>query len=164
MGFGSDPSHIPILKKICMTHNVHILGQIYENKQHESYCYLPEEFPENAKIIYYRIKQTLKDDSFIYSESIKIGKGKIDYFILDQNYPNPFNPETNISVDILETTEFQITVYDLVGNVIKKIHSGILSKGMHNFSFNGSNLPTGIYFFEVKSPFSTHAIKMILAK
>lgn len=134
-----------------------------ENDQNKVYTFIDYKTVSN-EIIYYRIKQTLKDDSFIYSESIKIGKGKIDYFILDQNYPNPFNPETNISVDILETTEFQITVYDLVGNVIKKIHSGILSKGMHNFSFNGSNLPTGIYFFEVKSPFSTHAIKMILAK
>lgn len=48
----SSFSHIPILEKICISHDIHTLGHIYENKKNNSYVYLPKNFLENAKVIY----------------------------------------------------------------------------------------------------------------
>ncbi|MBU0561217.1 MAG: T9SS type A sorting domain-containing protein [Bacteroidetes bacterium] len=116
------------------------------------------------EIIYYRIKQVNKDGSVIYSATIKIGQGEIEKFSLAQNYPNPFNPKTTISLEVFAADEYDISVYDIVGKEIEKIHSGSLSQGAHTFTFDGSKIPSGLYFFEVKNNFSSQVVKMILAK
>jgi hypothetical protein len=105
-----------------------------------------------------------KDGSANYSPGVKLGSAQIDYFKVEQNYPNPFNPVTTVSVEVFFEAEFEITVYDLVGTKIKIIHKGPLTKGVHVFPFDGSNLTSGVYIFEVASPYSNQAIKMILAK
>ena len=127
------------------------------------YFYSDEKDPAD-EIVYYRLRQINKDESEVYSAPIKIGQGLKDIFSLDQNYPNPFNPVTQISVEMFESAEVEIYVYDIVGNKIEKLHSGSLSQGVHSFTFNGADLPSGIYFYEIKSALSTLVRKMILAK
>ncbi|PKL89088.1 MAG: hypothetical protein CVV23_07180 [Ignavibacteriae bacterium HGW-Ignavibacteriae-2] len=117
-----------------------------------------------SEIVYYRIKQINKDNSTTYSSILKVGQGERETFFIEQNYPNPFNPVTTTKVEILNTSEFNIVVYDLVGTKIADIYNGVLEKGIHKFDFDGSNLPSGIYFLEVSSKTSTQAIKMILTK
>lgn len=127
------------------------------------YYYSDEKDPLN-EIVIYRLKQINKDGSVIYSPQTKIGQGQKKTFIVDQNYPNPFNPFTSITVNIIEPDEFEIRVYDLVGKKIALLHSGPLSVGQHSFHFDGTDLPSGIYFYEVKSPKSLEVRKMILTK
>ena len=122
----------------------------------------PKDF--NNEVIYYRVKQINKNLSQVYSPSLKIGQGEIKLFNLGQNYPNPFNPQTTISIEILETAEVDIYVYDIVGEKVAIISKGVLSQGVHNFSFDGSNLPSGIYFCKAESDKFTDVRKMILAK
>ncbi|MBI9070622.1 MAG: T9SS type A sorting domain-containing protein [Melioribacteraceae bacterium] len=118
----------------------------------------------NSELIYYRIKQINSDSSIVYSNQIKIGQGEKEVFHLEQNYPNPFNPVTTINVEMFETNEVEITVFNLVGNKIEKLHKGVLAEGIHEFNFDGANLTSGIYFIEVKTNKVTRAKKMILAK
>lgn len=118
----------------------------------------------NDGIILYRVKQLNKNGSSIYSAPVKIGRGEANDFELHQNYPNPFNPLTKISIEIILDGEFQITVYDIVGERVAELHSGYLSKGIYDFEFNASGLPSGIYLYEVKSNLSSEVRKMILAK
>jgi hypothetical protein len=134
-----------------------------EEDEEKIYFYSDEKNPKD-EIVYYRLTQINKDGSKVFSAPIKIGLGLKDIFSLDQNYPNPFNPVTNITVEMFETAEVEIYVYDIVGNKIQKLHTGSLSQGTHTFSFDGTELPSGIYFYEIKSPFSTLVRKMILAK
>jgi len=65
---------------------------------------------------------------------------------------------------MLETIEVDIYVYDIVGEKVAVLNKGILSQGIHTFSFDGSSLPSGIYFCEAKSEKFTEVKKMILAK
>ncbi len=116
------------------------------------------------QIIYYRVKQINEDGTEILSSSVKVGRGKQTHFKVNQNYPNPFNPVTTVAVDVQRTSEFIVRVYDIVGNVIEKLHEGTLAEGTHRFDFNGSDLPSGLYFFEVKSEDELEVMKMILAK
>ncbi|MDD3556975.1 MAG: T9SS type A sorting domain-containing protein [Melioribacteraceae bacterium] len=115
-------------------------------------------------IILYRVKQINKNSNSVYSAPVKIGRGDATDFEVHQNYPNPFNPITKISVEVLVDGEFQITVYDIVGERVAELHSGFLSKGIYDFEFNGAGLPSGIYFYEIKSNLSSKVRKMILAK
>jgi hypothetical protein len=134
-----------------------------EEDANKIYFYSDEKNPED-EIVYYRLRQINKDGSEVFSAPIKIGQGLKDIFSLDQNFPNPFNPSTVISVEMFEAAEVEISVYDIVGNKIEKLHQGSLSQGIHTFTFNGVDLPSGIYFYEIKSPFTTLVRKMILAK
>jgi hypothetical protein len=127
--------------------------------------YYSDKRDEYENVAYYRVRQINYDGSDIYSASIKVGQSaKKENMRVGQNYPNPFNPATSFSVEMLETADAVINVYDLVGKTIKNLHEGTLSKGTHTFSFDGSSLPSGIYFYEVKTPSSSIIKKMILTK
>lgn len=77
-------------------------------------------------------------------------------FNLSQNYPNPFNPSTTVSYDVPHTGYVNITVYDMLGNVVKTLvhsaqtpgHYTIRWNGLNN---NGQNVASGIYFIQMRS-------------
>ena len=134
-----------------------------EEDLNKLYYYSDEKKPGN-EIVYYRLKQINKGGAVVYSSTVKIGQVEQLTFNLEQNFPNPFNPETRITIEMLEQDEVEIYVYDLVGKKIQKLHEGSLGQGRHSFVFNGANLPSGIYFFEAKTPTSSVVRKMILTK
>jgi len=127
------------------------------------YYYSDSKSPED-ELVYYRVRQENSDGTFVYSSQVKIGQGNVELFSINQNYPNPFNPVTTITIDMFESAEVDITVYDIMGKKIEKLHTGNLGEGIHTFTFDGSELPSGIYLYEVKSIYSTVVQKMILTK
>ncbi len=118
----------------------------------------------SAEVVYYRIKQINKDGSEVYSSRVKIGQGITEPFVVEQNYPNPFNPRTSIVVDLLEDTEVEITIYNLEGKEIARLYKGFLTSGIHKFSFDASELSSGVYLYKVSTPSFTNTKKMILTK
>ncbi|MCB9259440.1 MAG: T9SS type A sorting domain-containing protein [Ignavibacteriales bacterium] len=126
--------------------------------------YFTDELISENEVAYYRVRQINRDGSEVYSPEVKIGNKEIQEFNLSQNYPNPFNPVTSIYVEVIIPTEFRVNVYDLVGNKVAMLYHGYLAEGLHTFEFDGSSLPSGIYFYEVNSPKSQIVKKMILAK
>ncbi|MBN1301739.1 MAG: T9SS type A sorting domain-containing protein [Melioribacteraceae bacterium] len=142
----------------------HVLSTTYSTNNPDKTYTAVDEKNNMDEIVYYRIKQLNKNGQTLYSGVFKVGQAKRDSFILNQNYPNPFNPVTNTTVEVIYSSEFSIVVYDLVGNKIIDLYKGTLAEGVHTFSFDGSSLPSGIYFFEVTTPHATKAVKMILAK
>jgi len=90
-------------------------------------------------------------------------KVKESYFDA-KNYPNPFNPSTTISYTLKNATHVRLTVYDRIGREVQTLVDENQSAGTHTFEFNGSELPSGIYFYRIKTPEMTEVKKMILAK
>jgi hypothetical protein len=90
-------------------------------------------------------------------------KTEESYFEL-KNYPNPFNPVTTISYTLKEASNVRVTVYDRLGREVKTLVDENESAGTHNVDFNGSNLPSGMYFYRIQSGDKTEVRKMILAK
>ncbi len=68
---------------------------------------------------------------------------------LNQNFPNPFNPETSIWYQLENAGYVHLEVFDVRGNQIIDRVDGQHSKGPHNVSFNGGNLPSGVYFYKL---------------
>jgi glucose/arabinose dehydrogenase len=73
---------------------------------------------------------------------------------LGQNYPNPFNPTTTISYTIRSTGTSaiaftQLKVYNVLGKEITTLVSEAKPAGNYEVEFDGSDLPSGIYFYRL---------------
>ncbi|MFA8343199.1 MAG: T9SS type A sorting domain-containing protein [Rhodothermaceae bacterium] len=85
-------------------------------------------------------------------------------YILRQNYPNPFNPMTKISYGIPHKSLVEIKVYDSLGREIRVLKNKVLEAGNYTVSFDGVNLPSGVYFYQLKTDKYTKTRKMILLR
>jgi hypothetical protein len=86
-----------------------------------------------------------------------------DYY-LAQNYPNPFNPSTKINFGLKKAGNVEITVYNILGNKVAALFSGIKSAGNHSILFDAANLGSGIYFYKIVTNEFVQTRKMILEK
>ena len=85
-------------------------------------------------------------------------------FGISNVYPNPFNPLINFDVELLQTEVVDITIYDITGNKISIIHSGILNQGTHSFYWDAQDGATGIYMIQCKNKNSVSTQKILLMK
>lgn len=85
-------------------------------------------------------------------------------FALAQNYPNPFNPETVISLSIPRSSDVTVRVTDAMGREVRLLHEGRLEAGRHNLTFDGRELPSGTYFYQLISGTTVLTRSMLLIK
>ncbi|MFZ0456054.1 MAG: T9SS type A sorting domain-containing protein [Ignavibacteriaceae bacterium] len=85
-------------------------------------------------------------------------------YFLSQNYPNPFNPSTVISYDLLNAGFVTLRVYDIVGKEVATLVNGNQPAGTYNFTFDASQLASGIYFYQIRTGNFISTKKMILIK
>jgi carbonic anhydrase/acetyltransferase-like protein (isoleucine patch superfamily) len=83
---------------------------------------------------------------------------------LAQNYPNPFNPTTTIAYELLKTSETNLSVYNLLGQKVATLVNSKKSAGRHKILFNASSLPSGIYFYVLKTNDFIGKKKLVLLK
>lgn len=81
-----------------------------------------------------------------------IGTSVPSKFDLKQNYPNPFNPVTKIRFDVAKTSNITMKVFNIVGQeVAVLINNESVTAGTKEVTFNGSILPSGIYFYTLSN-------------
>ena len=90
-------------------------------------------------------------------------------FTLFQNYPNPFNTETNIMFKLPSPMPVTINIYNILGQVVRKLVDGIQAVGSHTIIWDGRNdsglsVPGGVYFFELKGKNKKTVKKMVLLR
>jgi hypothetical protein len=85
-------------------------------------------------------------------------------FVLSQNYPNPFNPSTTIRFSLPSNGFTSLKVYDVLGKEIATIINGTYGAGEHTIQFNASHIPSGIYFYTLRSGSFAETKKMLLLK
>ena len=88
----------------------------------------------------------------------------VDEFVLEQNYPNPFNPSTMISFTILSDQLITLKVFNALGEEVKTLVNGNLSKGTHSINFNADGLSSGFYLYKLESGNQVQVRKMMLLK
>jgi hypothetical protein len=96
------------------------------------------------------------------------------YYELFQNYPNPFNPITSIQYAVSSRQFVSLKVYDILGNEIATLVNEEKQPGTYEVEFsakggsasggNDYNLPSGIYFYQLKAGEYINTKKMILLK
>jgi len=85
-------------------------------------------------------------------------------FSLKQNYPNPFNPSTVIEYDLPVSGKVELKVFDILGKEITTLVNGFKPAGSYSIRFNASNLPSGVYFYRMKTTNNIMIKKMMLVK
>lgn len=86
-------------------------------------------------------------------------------FTLGQNFPNPFKFSTEITFHINKNGVVSLNVYDALGKKISVLVNQQMLPGTYKVSFDGENLPNGVYFYQLETMDGVSAVKkMILQK
>lgn len=85
-------------------------------------------------------------------------------FTLDQNYPNPFNPSTIIRYYLPDQARVRLSVYNALGKLVDTLVDETQRAGVHEITFDASNLSSGIYFYHLIANDQSTIRKMTLIK
>lgn len=85
-------------------------------------------------------------------------------FILYQNFPNPFNPSTSILFRLDKRSFVQLIIYDALGNEVNKLANQFMDEGLISVEFDGTALPSGVYYYRLKAEEYFETKKMILLR
>jgi hypothetical protein len=72
-------------------------------------------------------------------------------YSLEQNYPNPFNNSTIIQYTVPINSNVKITVYNLLGQIVKQLVNKVQYPGFYSISMDDSNLCSGVYFYHIEA-------------
>jgi hypothetical protein len=85
-------------------------------------------------------------------------------FALYQNYPNPFNPSTLISYQLPANSFVVLKVFDILGKEVTTLVNKEQNAGTYEVEFDGSNITSGVYFYQLKSECFIETKKFVLMK
>jgi len=94
----------------------------------------------------------------------------VNGYFLNQNYPNPFNPNTVISYQLPASrgeavnSLVMLKVYDVLGNEVESLVNQKQTAGIYEVDFNGSSLPSGIYYYKIIAGEFVQTNMMVLLK
>lgn len=87
-----------------------------------------------------------------------------DYELTVANYPNPFNPATTISYQLPANSDVKLDVYDVSGRLVQSLVNERQVAGAYNVPFNATELPSGVYIYQLTAADLVASGKMLLVK
>jgi choice-of-anchor B domain-containing protein len=108
-------------------------------------------------------------DTFHFTHIDPLGisnrEDRISEFQLKQNYPNPFNPITKIVFELSTVSQVSLKIYNSLGEeVFTLLDEETLSAGKQEVYFNASGLPSGTYYYSIRTPQLTETKQMLFLK
>ncbi len=85
-------------------------------------------------------------------------------FSLSQNYPNPFNPVTTILYQLPKSEFVNISIYNVVGQLVETLVNGHKDTGFHSVIWNANDIGSGLYFYRIEAGEYTETKKCIILK
>ncbi len=87
-------------------------------------------------------------------------------FQLEQNYPNPFASRTAISYNLDKKSDVRVTIYDVLGRVVRRYSMGSQDAGVHGIIWNGRDMmgrivAPGVYFYRLQARGRSEVRKML---
>jgi hypothetical protein len=78
--------------------------------------------------------------------------------------PNPFNPSTTLSFELPAASHISLKIYDNAGRLVSTLADGFREVGSHSVTFDGSELPSGVYLYRLQTGQNTSSGKLLLLK
>lgn len=85
-------------------------------------------------------------------------------FKLEQNYPNPFNPSTTIEFAIPQNGRYNISVYNILGQLVELLGADEYAAGYYKVNFDAGRLASGTYIYKLSGSNVNLIKKMLLLK
>jgi hypothetical protein len=85
-------------------------------------------------------------------------------FALNNAYPNPFNPTTAISFALPQAEQVSLTVFNIAGQEVASLATGMMEAGTHNVTFDAAQLGSGVYLYTLQAGSFSETKKMVLVK
>ena len=70
---------------------------------------------------------------------------------LYQSYTNPFNPSAKIAFDVPVASHVTLLVYNVLGQAVVRLYDGEMVPGSHEVAFNGRDLSSGVYYYQLRA-------------
>lgn len=131
----------------------------------------------------YSVSQLVATDEYLYKtggtfNSYQIPLPELDAhwestqlveFTLSQNYPNPFNPVTAIHYDLPEDALVNITIYDMMGRIVKTMVNAQQNAGYKSVIWDATNnagqsVSAGLYLYTIQAGKFRQTKKMVMLK
>ena len=110
-------------------------------------------------------------DAISVFDNSSVGIKRIDNFSLNNiyNYPNPFNPITTLRYDLPNDGLVNITIYDMMGRIVKTLVNGSQTAGFKSVQWNATNdknepVSAGLYLYSIQAGEFRQTKKMVLLK
>lgn len=116
--------------------------------------------------LYYRLKQVDHNGDTKLSDITEVNRMEVPgSLVLEQNYPNPFNPATNIRFTVKNSSQTTLRVYDAIGTMVQELFNGNAESGKtYSVKFDGKELSSGVYFYQLTSGNNIESKKLLLLK
>jgi hypothetical protein len=102
---------------------------------------------------------------YTFSLGVSLNSGERPHgFNLSQNYHNPFNPSTTIVYQVAKVGLVTLTIYDVLGRDVVMLVNEVKPAGVYTTVWNAIQMPSGMYFSQLKSNGEEQIRKMILMK
>jgi hypothetical protein len=85
-------------------------------------------------------------------------------FTLSQNYPNPFNAKTNITFNLENASNIELSVYDITGAKVASLVNSRMDAGQHSINWDANDVASGVYYYSLKTNGEESTRKMTLLK
>ncbi len=79
-------------------------------------------------------------------------------------YPNPFSNKVSIELNLVQSAEVTIEIFDITGRVLQKLTDKELSSGKHIFNWDANTIEPGLYFYTVRSGSDAFTRKLVLSR
>ena len=101
-----------------------------------------------------------------YTGSTKLSASinMLDNYSINAAYPNPFNPTTQMSLTLNTTADVSVKVFNMNGQLISEIANGTMTSGVYNFTWDGTNAASGVYFLQTEVNSDVNSQKIMLVK
>jgi len=81
---------------------------------------------------------------------------------LEAVYPNPFNPLLSAIIALPSKSDLNVRIYSLLGKQVAELANGHYSPGYRKFTFNASELSSGIYFIHAEVPGKMNEVRKVV--
>jgi hypothetical protein len=85
-------------------------------------------------------------------------------YSLSLNFPNPFNSATTISYDLSRPGHVALEIYNILGRRVTTLVNQDQPAGHHRITWDAGEMPSGFYFYRIKSRDYSEKKRMLLLK
>jgi hypothetical protein len=85
-------------------------------------------------------------------------------FGLNQANPNPVRSRTGISFQLPDYLETGLSIFNVLGQEVKRFELGTLPPGRHSVEWNAAGAKPGVYFFRLTAGGNTAVGKMTVVR